>query len=936
MTGRHSARRGRSRGATPGGLAWRQFVSDPWVSAALALLVGLVSLLVTAVPRALQDVQGRQLAQDVSGLSALQRDVTGAWGTTVESPFAVDPEDGAAIDPWQPFRDGAEQVRLAQPEPLRSLLQPAQMHSFLTSDVATVPPIESTYYAATVTVYADPDLEQHVELVEGGWPELRAPAGPDPDAPVGRTRPPGGQPSDGGGAARTTVPVVILAEAAERTHWEIGDEIGGGLELVGTYRPLDPDDPRWQHVPNGTSMGILADPNRGEAAQVTAYLSPLNRGSLGPPASVRTQLWYPVDTSAITSDRLDTTLVRRQLTRMLAQQHVVVPAGDPSLGALEGPQVPSFTTELTAALDQVARQQRATSSLLAVVAAGPLGVAAAVTALGARLVIQRRRPALALVLARGASPVQLRRLVAAEGLALGVPAALAGHLLARLLLPGPGRWWEWAATAAVALVPAVALATSLEDASLLQQRSDLSARGRSRWRWVVEVAVLGLAALATWRLLDREARGDEAAESGIDLLAAAAPVLLALAACVVALRLYPLPLGALTRVLRGRPSLTPFLGAARALRDPAGGLVPALSVVLGTSIALVSAVLLTTVTRGAEAAAWQGNGAAVRLTGPVVDDALVAKITELDGVGAVARVRDLGSRLDLVVDGERQSLRLLIADDGLQQVMAPPSRAVGPPDAFWEQGGPVPLVVGGDVAVTAGEGRLGTLPDPVRVVGHLDDVPGVQTPGSWALVERSRWEAAGRTTPLARTVLVRVDEGDDPQRVAEEVRGLIGSGVVTTVQEELDDFTAAPVTTGLTRAFVGAALVSGLLTVLAIVVVQLMGAGARTRLLAVLRTLGLGSRETRALTSWELGPLLVTSLVVGALLGLAVPWVLVRAVDLRGLTGGGTQPLLSIDPVSVGGVLLAVVLTVLLAVSVSAWLAGRTNLAQSLRVGEDR
>src|SRR5690606_37572769 len=108
------------------------------------------------------DVQARQLAQDVSDLSALQRDVTGAWGTTVESPFAVDPEDGAAIDPWQPFREGAEQVRLAQPEPLRSLLQPAQMHSFLTSEVTTVPPIESTYYAATVTVYADPDLEQHV------------------------------------------------------------------------------------------------------------------------------------------------------------------------------------------------------------------------------------------------------------------------------------------------------------------------------------------------------------------------------------------------------------------------------------------------------------------------------------------------------------------------------------------------------------------------------------------------------------------------------------------------------------------------------------------------------------------------------------------------------------------------------------------------------
>src|SRR5690606_23045854 len=147
------------------------------------------------------------------------------------------------------------------------------------------------------------------------------------------------------------------------------------------------------------------------------------------------------------------------------------------------------------------------------------------------------------------------------------------------------------------------------DASLLQGRTDLSGRSASRWRWVLEVAVLALAAVSTWRLLDRGSRGDAATDSGIDLLAAATPVLLALAACVLALRLCPLPLAALTATLRGRATLTPFLGAARALRDPSGGLVPALAVVLGTTIALVSAVLLSTVTRGAEVAAWESNGA---------------------------------------------------------------------------------------------------------------------------------------------------------------------------------------------------------------------------------------------------------------------------------------------------------------------------------------
>ncbi len=906
MTGRHSTRR-----HTSAGLAARQFAADPWVSAALALLVGLVSLLLTAVPRALDDVQARQLAQDVGSLSALQRDVTGTWGTTVEFTTTVD-ESGRPTDSWQAFRDGAARVREAQPEPLRSLLQPAQMHAFLTHSVDTVPPIESTYYQATITVYADPDLEGQVELVDGDWPELSLP-----------------------GTEGEPVQVMILDEAAEKTHWQIGDEIASGLELAGTYRPTDPDDPRWQHVPNSTTMGILADPNRGEAAQVTAYLNPLNRGSLGPPASVRMEVWYPVDATAVTDDRIDTTELRRQLTRMLAQQHVLVEAGDPSLGSLQGPQIPNFSTELTGTLDQVARQQRATNSLLAVVAAGPLGVALAVTALGARLVVHRRRPALAMTLARGASPAQLRWLVALEGLVLGVPAAFLGHAAAAVLLPATPLWWEWVVTGVVALVPAATLAASLDDASLLQQRTDLSARSSSRWRWVVEAAVLVLAALATWRLLGREARGDAAAESGIDLLAAATPLLLALAACVVALRLYPLPLAGLTRVLRRRPTLTSFLGAARALRDPAGGLVPALAVVLGTTIALSSAVLLTTVSRGAETAAWQQNGASVRVTGPYADDSFVELLEGVDGVRAVARVRDLGTRLELVVGQERESLRVLIADGSLQDVLGPPSEAEGPPAAFYAADGPLPVVTGGDVALTAGEGDLGTVGD-VRIVGHLDELPGQMTPGSWALVPKDRWEAAGKTTPVGRMALVAVDDGADAEQVAAAIRDVVGAGVVTTVQEELDEFTSAPVTIGLTRAFVGAALLSGLLTVLAIVVVQLMGAGARARLLGVLRTLGLAPRQTRALTAWELGPLLVTSLVVGTALGLAIPWVLVRAVDLRGLTGGQHQPALSIDPVTVGVVLLGVVLTVLLAVSVSAWLAGRTNLAQSLRVGEER
>lgn len=948
MSGRHAS----PRALGAGRLATRQFTADPWVSVGLAVLVGLVALLLTAVPRGLTDVQGRQLAQELGGLSAGQRDVIGTWNQTVHVPstsLMIEdvlgpppgdgiPDDAAATtapdepgpvaepetDDWAPVREGAERIRAAQPEPLRSALGEAQVLARLQPELTWTPPEESGYWQAMIGVAVDPDLERHVELVEGEWPALVA-------------RNDIGLMTDEGGLAEVErVPVLLLRETADALLLEVGDPLTDRLVLAGTYVPSDPEDPRWQHVANAATMGVLYSVDRGESALATAFLSPANRGALGwSPSTNEMSLWFPVDGTRITGSTEQVALLRTQLTGFLAQEHVLVTPDE--VFDLPGDVRPTFRSELAPTLDRVAGQQRAMASLLAVVVAGPLGVGLAVAALGARLVVHRRRPALAMTLARGASPTQLRRLIALEGLALGIPAALLGHLVAMILVPGPTPWWQWVVTAAVALVPSVALAASLDDASLLQQRSDLSGRSRSRWRWVVEAAVLALAAVATWRLLDRGARGDDATESGIDLLVAATPVLLALAACVVALRLYPLPLAALTSALRARPGLTPFLGAARSLRDPAGGLVPALAVVLGTTVALVSAVLLSTVTRGAEVAAWEGNGAALRVTGPPLTEDLRAELAAVDGVAAVAGIADSGQTGTLSVDGDGAGARVWVADHSLQQVLAATPGVAGPPDSLFRADG-LPAVVtlrGTTVPADAEEVTVTRLGE-VEVVGHLAELPGSAV-SAGVLVDKDRWVAAGGKESFARTILLAVQDGADVAAVGEQVQAVIGErGVLTSVAERLERFEDAPVTDGLRRMFVGATVVAGLLTVLAVVVVQLMGSTARARLLSLLRTLGLAPGQTRALTAWELAPLLLTSLVVGALLGLAVPWVLLRGLDLTGLTGGATQPDLVLDPALIALVLGAVVLTVAAAVVTSAWVAGRTNLAQALRVGEER
>ncbi|QFG67486.1 ABC transporter permease [Ornithinimicrobium pratense] len=951
--GRHSApsrrtgRRG-SGGLTAGRLGGRQFTADPWVSLGLALLIGLVALLLTAVPRALSDVQSRQLVQDVTSLSAAQRDVVGTWNRTVEVPsFQVWAPDLVGLgeeeheelvqDPWGPFRAGADRIRVEQPPPLRDVLDPAQMVAELNRPFSWVPQVESDFVSATFTLTVDPDLTSHVELVDGDWPALTY---RDRESFSGVSPGPGRE--EGERETGDDVPEVMLSQdAADRLLLEVGDVIedvnGETVLLSGTYRVSNPDDPRWQHVTAADRLGIIPDPDAGTSGFAAAFLSPQNRGALGQPATVDMRLWYPIDPTGITGRSDEVATLRTQLTTLMAQQQVLVPAAE----VWDGPdQIPVFSADLAPTLDRIAAQQRATSSLIAVVAAGPLGVALAVAALGARLVVHRRRPALAMALARGAAPTQLRTLVALEGLVLGIPAAVLGHLGATLLLPGSTPWWRWAVTAVVALVPSVTLAASLDDASLLQRRTDLSGRSSSRWRWVVELALVGLAALSTWRLLDRGARGDDAAASGVDLLAAATPVLLALAACVITLRLYPLPLAALTRALRGRRSLTPFLGAARALRDPAGGLVPALAVVLGTAIALVSAVLLSTVTRGAEVAAWENNGAAIRVTGPPLTDDLRERLEQVDGVAAVGGIADSGQTARLDADGNRRAARVWLVDEAVQRVQADAPVDLLPAELFAAGAdGRAPIATLRSLSADddVSEGLTLSRVGDVEVVAHLPELPGAAHAGG-VVVDRAVWEATGSSGPLANIILIGLADGADADQVAAGVEHTMGerSGVRTTVAEQLRSFTQAPVTEGLTRLFVGATIISGLLTVLAVVVVQLMGSAARARLLAVLRTLGLAPAQTRALTAWELAPLLVVSTVVGGLLGLTIPWVLLRGLDLTGLTGGPAQPALLLDPVLLALVLGAVVLTVLIAIAVSAWLAGRTNLAQALRVGEER
>ncbi|WP_454044514.1 FtsX-like permease family protein [Cellulosimicrobium sp. Marseille-Q8652] len=934
-------------------LTWRQFAAHRAVSVALAVVVLLVAFVVTAWPRAVAATNTAQVEHVLSGSTPLQRDVI-AVSQSLPDLGPADPVGSTALDAgseelWGAFVQGLDTLRDAQPEPLRTALgEPGFTVEDEARDLPEIPGNDVRFPSGALKV--DPRLAEHATLVAGDWPgPVEAPApvsGQDGTAVV-----------DADGtvhvSGRQVLDVVVSAGAAEVLGWSVGDvhELDPltSVRLTGTFEAVDPDDDYWQHNPYSATPQVVDDINLGRSARTAMYLDAATADEAFL-LDATTRVWFPVTGAGVEADEVAVLLA--QLRGFTATPHPVVE---------DGSFVLTPSSEMTSVLSSLLAQQRASAAILAVVAVGPLGVTLAVLLLGARLVVSRRRASLALLRARGGSGAQLRGLMGAEGLALGLPAAAVGAVAAVLAVPaaagggavGPG---TFVAALLVAALPAVLFALTTSPAGLRDARTDLGTT-RGRWRVLVEVLVVVLAAVSVVLLLQRGvvvgpvvdpgsgagpdavAGAEPGTGTGVDPLLAAAPLLLALATCVVVLRVYPLPVRALERAFRPRRDLVPFLGAARAVRDPAGGAVPALALVVGVAVALFSGVLYSTVRSGVETLAWGTVGADLRVSGPIMDDEVVERLRAVDGVAEVATVTDAGELpLRAGVSGERVTV-LAVDTDELAAVQAEVPGAHALPDGLGTPGDRLPVVVSGALSIPAGAQDVtlvASTPADVDVLATSGPVPGLSAQRAFVVVDRDLASEALDVTFRPRVALLALDDGADTAAVRAAVSDVLPRSALASPHEISSEALGSPAAEGMNRAFVVAIVLSGLLCAAAVVMTLMIGAPARDRLVAVLRTLGLERRGTRGLVAWEIGPWALAALVVGALLGLAVPALVLAAVDLTPFTGGDAQPSLAVDPALLGLVVGGFVVVVVAAVAASSALSRRTNLAAELRIGEER
>ncbi|MFE7406068.1 FtsX-like permease family protein [Isoptericola sp. NPDC057559] len=905
-------------------LLLRRHLRTAWGTALVLALVTLVAAgTATATARAIGEMRSEQVAYATDQLSTLRRDVVSRAGevpATEQGPAdfpAYEPDAEPQVPPepaWDEFLAGMVRARDGLPDPLRGVLgEPSFTVTARKIETEHLP--GSGIQTTQVFLRASARLQQDVRLVDGRWPRatpvLQGVNGPEGSRPV---------------------EVVVSTETADVLGWRLDGTYAAEvwkhppLRVVGLYEPVDPASGTWDHQPFGRRAQLATTPDGSTIASAAAYVDP---AMVGPLAwrYAQTTLWYPVSAEGVGSG--DVAALTDQVRGLTHDTIEIVPGDRVVLQA---------RTALSEVLDELLRERVTTDAVLAVLVVGPLGALGAVMVLAARLVVERRRAALAVLLARGATGARLRLLTAAEGFVVSLPAAALGVLLGLLVRPGAVTGTQVLLACAAALAPAVAAAAVTVPRSLRGERRDLTAATGRRWRRTAELVVVGLAALSVALLLRRGVVGGTGT-GGVDPLLAAMPLLVSGAAALVAVRVIPFVARGLERLLARRRDLVPFLGAARATRAPAGGVVPALALVLAVAVGASSAVVLSTVDAGVERQARVQLGADLRVTGPAVTPDAVAAMRAVDGVAevaTVARVTDVG---DLTwPDGHSRAVQLLAVDAAaLARVQegvpdAPDGLAdLARPDAD----GALPMLAMTVPGATAGTGDLVLgLQDEqadAAVVGAPDLVPGLGDAPATVVVDSGLVAGSLGTATEARTALVALEAGASPDRVGAALRGVLPDATVDGTASATADLLDAPASQGIATAARVAVALAGVLVALTVAITLVLAAPDRERLLAVLRSMGLRRAEARGLVAWEVAPWALGALVVGVLVGAVVPALLRARVDLTSLTGGGPQPALAVDPVLVVAGLAGFVVTVVAGAALAAVVGRRAATTEQLR-----
>jgi putative ABC transport system permease protein len=876
--------------------------------ALLAVLAMVAALLVTAVPRVANRLAETGLREHVAAQPSAIRDITFAY------------QQGALDLP--PSGTGSRAGELAE---LQDQMPPELRRA-----------IGERWYAAQTGLAraTGPDLARNNLMVDLG---LRAMSGAEEAATMVEGRWPANSV-----APRAPIEAVISAGVADGLGLRVGSRLGlalvgesGDTELVivGIFRPIDPGAGVWDSLPSllrtapppedvGPTLAVALTSDAGINSQLAAD-SPV------------TFTWR----YRITPERLD-----------VAEVDAVADA----IQRLDRnpPGLMKITQGVDGVLREFIRALAAARTLLAVVSAGVLATLGGLIGLAARLAVQRRREEFVLLRARGGALTAVAGRCLAESL-LVIPVAAALGWSIGLAVPGRPAETGWLVGLVVVITTLALPVAAVASRPAVAGRRDLVGVRASTRRLTFEISVLAVAALGVILLRRRGLT-----PGAVDPLLVSVPVLLAVAAGVIALRIYPWPLRLVGRLAARARGTVAFLGMARAGRSATAA--PLIVVVVAVATAAFSGVVAAGIEDGRDRAADLVVPADALITGDLFAPDTADALAALPGVRAVTPVvAEPAQRLSATADpppNDLDQVFVLVVDaPAFARVAAQSGARVDVPGALIAAGagaGPVPALVSPSVAADAAGNPFVTVQDgryEFQVAAVAESFPTISRSTSRFVVLPGQALPARANAPLIPTGFLLAGTTVDPtalQRTGDEgQRRHFTTGLVTgkppARPAAVTDWSAIRArlggggANGMLFFGFGAGTAGGaMLGLLAIAFAVLAGARARGRVLSRLRTMGLSRPQWRGLLVFELAPLVGVSVLTGAAVGALLPLLLTPALGLSAFTGGSPVRV-RFEPGLVGGVLVLGGLALVTAIGVEATINRRLRLGEALRLGEE-
>jgi len=572
-------------------------------------------------------------------------------------------------------------------------------------------------------------------------------------------------------------------------------------------------------------------------------------------------------------------------------------------------------TLLPELLEEHLAQRRLTLQVWSLIGAVFAVAAAAVVWTLARGDAVRRRATASLMADRGASARQLLLLDAATAVVVTVVGVSLGSGIA---------WAAFSDTSSRApVVAAAAFGVGCIAAMTIAGRA---ATAPNRTRLAVVSGLLLLATAAVIALLRRRDTGvGDAARSGFDLTLTIAPILVIASVAVFgAWAVAPLARGGSRLASRSKGALW-LIGLRRlgAQRDALRG--PLLAVVMAASLAVLAAVVSTSIAASQDEASMQAVGAEYRVEMTIIDIGLPGQLQEsfreLDPDVTFGTVipfeRFLGPSSGFVAD--------LVALDGWA------ARSVG--DAV-----PVDLVGSWDAPHLPGPGDLVRLTSgghavDMDVAGLYESVAGIESTRPAVVVDR---EALAEATNEAFAAPTMAWFGDDVDRA--EVEAMIEDVPAIRLisrRDELAAISGDPLSTWTGRGLLVGALGGVALAFAAAVAAVMTGSPARTRDLSHLTVLGAARQGVVRAAMAELSPLFAMTVALGLIGGVVAARLLGPNLSLDAFSDGRVSSGVVVDAWS----LLVISAVLVAALGLALWFVARTakrlDHAMMLRKGSE-